>query len=342
MSEAAVRRHAVRVTFVPARDVADVLLGGGGRKLERGLAEILGDATRVDALRGGTTGWSRTLPMLEAGGTLDGEATVVVTSVSAEVDDPSPDPREALVALAQTIRDRDGRLVVLNASSVAPRDGADALDLRIRRLNLAVVEASHEAGFSVLDADRIVTEATVSEKIRGPFDYAPEVCAALRAAFVAILGDLGLTPQPVLELRVPFVRQATDLRVERWLKGEGDRVEADDTICEIKMGHARRLSRPTSAVVLASLGGRTPLFQRLASRERVRRRSRSAVLSVVARDDAVLRRITRRAGEPVRSGDALGILTRDPESELVGAVAATAGVFRAVMRTDDPVIEAML
>jgi hypothetical protein len=344
---------AQRLLWVQAPDVRDLVVGipDGGRRLQGGLAVALAPAARLEISQIGPHGWERTLEILRA---QQGDSTNVdflLTSVSSELTDPSHTPLGSLVDLARFVQEnRPGRVAVLNASSLIPRPPrgdhparrqAEALSLRIRQLNLTVMEASHATGLSVVDADQLVAERTLPEKVIGPFDYSPQVCEALQSRLVSILQELGFAERSVMEARIPFVRQAGQLTVERWLKSEGDLVAVDDALCEIRLGNIREMTRPTSALVLASIEGRTPLFRALLSRERLRQRNRDATLPLVAGESAVLRRILRPAGAGVQPGDAVALLTRNLETPIVGS-GTKRGMFGVAMRSTDPRIEVLL
>jgi hypothetical protein len=336
-----------QLLWVRAPDLRDLVVGipEGGSKLDEGLAVAVAASTPLEIREMAGRGWAKTLELLRG----EDDVDLLLTSVSSELTDPSPEPREGLIDLARFVQeDREGRVAVLNASSLVPggtdaRTGDDGnpLDLRIRQLNLAVMEASHATGLSVVDVDQLVAETRASGKVTGPFDYSPEVCDALRSRLVSVLDELGFAERPVMEARVPFVRQARELTVETWCKSEGDVVAAEDVICELRLANLRRMTRPTSAIMLASIEGRTPLLRSLLSRERERPRAWDAILSVVALESAVLRKILRPAGADVRSGDALAVLTRDLETPIDGSNTRR-DTFRTAVRTADPLVGHLL
>jgi hypothetical protein len=342
-----------RLLWVQAPDTGDFVVGipDGGRKLEVGLALAVAPSARLEITEIGPQGWERTLKLLRTQRGDLANVDFLLTSVSSELTDPSHEPLECLIDLARFVQDEhSGRLAVLNASSLVPRSPrgddstvrkAEALSLRIRQLNLVCMEASNATGLSVVDADQLVAEKTLPGKIIGPFDYSPQMCEALQSRFVSILHELGFAERSVMEARVPFVRQAGQLTIERWLKSEGDLVTIEDAICEIRLGDIRRMSRPTSALVLASIRGRTPRLRTLLSRERVRQRTRDATLALVAGETAILRKILSPVGAGVRSLDAVALLTADRETP-IGDASATRGQFRTAMRSTDARIEILL
>ncbi|HWC32180.1 MAG TPA: hypothetical protein VG709_03550 [Actinomycetota bacterium] len=333
----------LRLLAVAARDVDDVVAGkaGNGREPDRGIDDAVGVSVAVELTRLPAGGWAATAERVRSFTTQ--RPFTLLISVSAELEDPSPDPKQALLALAGLVTgERGGRIVVLNASSVAAAGASMAsggsLELAIRRLNLVAVEVSHETGISVLDADRVVATASAGPKVGAALDYSPDVLRSLQAALVRILDDLGVGAGAVLEARVPFVRPAKRLRIERWLSREGDRIEPGDRLCEIGLVGARRMTRPTNAVVLASISGRRTL-RSLLSRERAGARARTGTLSLVARDAGVLRRIMAARGAAIHPGDAIAVFTPEPDSAIEGV---RPDAFRAMLQTDDPVLSRML
>jgi hypothetical protein len=203
------------------------------------------------------------------------------------------------------------------------------------------MEASNATGLSVLDADRRIAETPFSSKVVAPCDYTPPMCEVLQEEAARILRELGLTvTRSVLELRVPFITKAIHLNVERWLKGPGDSIASGDVICELRLLGTRRMTRPTSALFLASIGGGKPLIRRVFSRERMLRRRKDVKMSVVSSDAGVLRQILRREGDAVKTNDPLALLT-DREDTLFGSDGQPS-IFRAVARSDDVSSELLL
>jgi hypothetical protein len=341
-----------RLAFVGTSDLRDLLVPVelGGRKLARTLTTS-GGPSSVVALELPVGGWASTLERIRSNAQWrdGGGAHFVLVSVLGELQDPSPDPREALDDLARFLRARDDHLVVLNASSLvgvfhraADRSRSSApLDLQVRRLNLVAMVASHVNGLSILDADRVVAETVLPGKVIDDFEYALEVCEALHASLLQILSERGMAGGPVLEVRVPFMRQASHVSVARWLKSEGEVVSRDEPICELRIGELRFSSRPTSAVVLASINGSMSLARRLARGRQVQRPVQDAVVSLMACDEAILRRRLHSEGTSVAPGDALALLSRDADAPL-GRDGAKFAAFRAVARTDDKLLEGLL
>ena len=236
--------------------------------------------------------------------------------------------------------------MVLNASTLLlgpdtagglARD-AEPLDVRIRRLDLATMEASKATGLSVLDADRLVAEMRLPVKVRGVLRYAPEVDGVLRTALSSILRDLGYADRPVMGVRVPSVGPIANLSVERWLKSEGDVVGSGDVLCEIRLSGLRRVRHITNALVLASIKGNARrIVRQIIDPDQIRQRKFDEVRSLVAGDSAVLRKMLRSDGERVQPGELIAVLSGDPSTPVDG-LELEPGPFRVALRTKDPVV----
>ena len=253
-------RGTLRVAFVGSPDLRELLLGDPGADPGRAHTSTLSTTPHMELSELPPQGWTSTLGSLRSDGT--DPFDVLVTSATAELDDPSREPADALIELTRFVGERrHAPVVVLNASTLLlgpdtvgglARD-AEPLDVRIRRLDLATMEASKATGLSVLDADRLVAEMRLPVKVRGVLGYAPEVDGVLRTALSSILRELGYADRPVMGVRVPSVGPIANLSVERWLKSEGDVVGSGDVICEIRLSGLRRVRHITNALVLASI-----------------------------------------------------------------------------------------
>jgi hypothetical protein len=332
--------QSVRLLHFQAPDVRDLVIGAPqGRKVAHDLASATGLGERLVVLAAAPGGWAANLAAVREAGDRTGPLDVVLASVSGEVAAPSPEPAEALLALARHVHDRGGRLLVLNASVLTRGAAPESMDgdptaLRIRRRNLEVLLGSKATGLCIVDADRLVAEISDPAKLAGTFDYASSVCETLQAEVVRILLELGIAAErSVTELRVPFVRRATDLVVERWAKSEGDRVEPGDVVCELRLLGVQSIHRPTNALVLASITGREPLVRRIFGRERVRHRAVDATVSIVSADSGVLRRIVGSSGTTVREDDTLAVLT--PRSDSPMDAGGELARFRAAVRVNE-------
>jgi hypothetical protein len=330
---------AARLVHFGAADVRDVVLGASeGGKSATGLLDAEGLAGRLRIREASPGGWAAHLDALRALRDADGPPAVVIASASEEIADPSPDAGESLRSLAGAVREAGGRLVVLNGSTLTPGEAAgdedEPMDLRIRRLNLATLEASKATGLCVLDVDRIVASASTPSKVLRPFDYSTSICETVQAELVRILRELGVAGErSVMELTVPFVKRASGLTLTRWLKDQGEQLAPDDVICELRLLGVRSIARPTNALMLAAIDQRGSWVQRLFNRERTYDRASDATVSIVAADTGVLRSIERAPGEVVRPNDRLALLTTGQATPLGDG---RPGPFRALALVDEP------
>jgi hypothetical protein len=334
----------LRLLSVRSKDLHAVLLGRDADPHED-FAAILSRSTDVHVSWRDAAGWARTLHALRANPPSEADPfDVLLTSAAAELADPSPDPREALIALSKFLQDRNrAHVITLNGSTLigtAGRDARAGLETTIRRLNLAIMEASHATGLSVLDADRLVAETHLPGKVTGPFEYSSQIRHVLRLSLGSILGALGFADRSVMEVSMPFIRQVATVTIERWSTSEGDDVAVGDVLCQLRLSGVRMLKSPRSASVLASIDHRPPLLERIVTRERVQRRRHDAAATLVAADNGIVRRVVARAGSTIRPGDVLAILSEDGRAAFDPSL--TASPFRAVIRTDDPRLEARL
>jgi hypothetical protein len=337
-------RGTLRVAFVGSLDVRELL--GGPVDPKRALTSTLATPTEVALLQLPKRGWTNTLNTLRSDGTAE-PFHVLLTSATAELEDPSREPREALIELTRFVAERhQAPVVVMNASTLLFRPGTarrldsetEPLDLRVRRLDLAIMEASKATGLSVLDADRLVAEMDLPFKVTGILGYASEVNEVLRDALSSILGELGYAGRPVMGVRVPFMGPIAEISVGRWLKSEGDVVGSGDALCELRLRGLRVRRQLTNALVLASIKQRPPVVRQVIDRDRTGRRTFDEVRALVAGDGAVLRRVLRSDGERVRPGELIAFLTRDPATP-VDELEPEVGPFRVSIRTNDPVVE---
>ena len=193
----------LRVAFVGSPDLRGLLLEDPDADPERALTSSLSTSRHMELSQLPPQGWTSTLVSLRSNGVTN-HFDVLLTSATAELDDPSRDPADALIELTRFVGERrHASVVVLNASTLllgTDTDGRPArepepLDLRIRRLDMATVEASKATGLSVLDADRLVAEMRLPVKVRGVLGYADEVNGVLRHALIDVRG-VGLWRPP--------------------------------------------------------------------------------------------------------------------------------------------------
>jgi hypothetical protein len=119
------------------------------------------------------------------------------------IPEPAPGAERSMEDLAHVI-DRYRRLseapiLVFNMSSVVPGEtihsyqcAADATSQRIRRFNCALVDASAELGFSIVDVDRIIAEHGARHLKFDPIHFNAEGCRLVCEDVVRILDDYGV------------------------------------------------------------------------------------------------------------------------------------------------------
>jgi hypothetical protein len=122
------------------------------------------------------------------------------------VPEPAPSAERSMEDLAHVI-DRyrlssEAPILVFNVSSVVPgetihsyQSAADATSQRIRRFNCALVDASAELGFSIVDVDRIVAEHGARHLKFDPIHFNAEGCRLVCEEVVRILDDYGVLPE---------------------------------------------------------------------------------------------------------------------------------------------------
>lgn len=116
---------------------------------------------------------------------------------------PAPDAGQCIEALARVVaRYRESSaapVLVLNVSSVVSGEtihnyqgAGDAMSQRIRRFNCALVDASAELGFSIVDVDRIVAEHGARHVKFDPIHFNAVGCRLACEEAVRILEDYGV------------------------------------------------------------------------------------------------------------------------------------------------------
>ena len=88
---------------------------------------------------------------------------------------------------------------VANMSSAVPGDSVHAylgfpetLSHRIRRFNLALVDAAQTADFSIIDIDRIVAHGGAERLLVDPIHFTPDGCRRIALEVARILEDRGV------------------------------------------------------------------------------------------------------------------------------------------------------
>jgi hypothetical protein len=106
-----------------------------------------------------------------------------------------------LVARIQAVRDVP--VLVANMTAVVPGDAIhsylgipDSLSRRIRRFNLALLDAAEAADFSVIDVDRIIALGGAAALTIDPMHYTREGCRQVALEIARILADRGVIDPP--------------------------------------------------------------------------------------------------------------------------------------------------
>jgi hypothetical protein len=121
------------------------------------------------------------------------------------VPEPAPRPERSMEDLGRVIdryrRTSEAPILVFNVSGVVPGEtihryhGADdATSQRIRRFNCALVDASSELGFSIVDVDRIIAEHGARHLKFDPMHLNAEGCRLVCEQVVKILDDYDVLP----------------------------------------------------------------------------------------------------------------------------------------------------
>jgi hypothetical protein len=114
--------------------------------------------------------------------------------------EPAPRVERSMEDLGRVIdryrRTSDAPVLVFNMSSVVPGEtihryqgAADAMSQRVRRFNCALVDASSELGFSIVDVDRITAEYGARHVKFDPMHLNAEGCRLVCEQVVKILDD---------------------------------------------------------------------------------------------------------------------------------------------------------
>ena len=196
----------VRVVAFGDAGLRNALLAknAGGDHLDAGLSQAVSAAhgehqAEVQFIESGT------LQDMEAG---IGEADVVVLSTTNDVralvgDDPHAAVtrfHNNLVSVFDQIKASSGaHVLVTNASTFDPADQTSSLfgldeeplSMRAHRVNLSLLQTSHEIGMSIIDVDRITAEAGCGSVVSAALELSPEGSALVRDETVRVLADYG-------------------------------------------------------------------------------------------------------------------------------------------------------
>ena len=106
-----------------------------------------------------------------------------------------------------------------------------------------------------------------------------------------------------LKLVLPFLERGVEwARVAIWHKREGDRVSYGETVCDVVVEEVVRHSQPPQNVASLLEAPPAPIYQ-------VRHRGVEFRLSLVASDAGFVRDICAAAGEKVKIGEVLALVT---------------------------------
>jgi hypothetical protein len=103
----------------------------------------------------------------------------------------------------------DAHVLIFNCSSIDPDDNVhnyhgreDTTALRIHRLNLALMELSCEAGISIIDVERLISEMGGEQHVKAACRYSDEAYEAIGQEFLRVLADIGFFENRPLILQI--------------------------------------------------------------------------------------------------------------------------------------------
>lgn len=207
-------------------DIVDATLSKrhGGRKLDAGVVEFITrdfPGMSVTATAEPSQGFAATRAEIASGATsvTDPDVDIVIFSAAEDVrllatgranrEQAINDVRENMAAVIAAIKGAGGaHILIANASTVDPDEATfdysglseEPLSLRAHRIDLLLVDVSHEHGISIVDVDRLIAELGAGENVVAAFDYGPKGCARIAGEVVRVLEDYGFfDDRPLLE-----------------------------------------------------------------------------------------------------------------------------------------------
>lgn len=225
MGSAVSSRQSIKFVVKDAERLADVVLSkaDGGDHLEKGLKERLSElaegidfTVKVEEY----SGLGSLLDDLAADNPALGSSApdVVILSLAAEMDrlkevgkseTALAAVRADLVAAIRQIKEKVGaHILVANVSTLDPANPAFAYhgvteepwNLRGHRLNLMLIEVSHDEGISVIDVDRKIAEVGGDSAVMAAARYSSSGCEGIIEEIVRIVQDYGfLDERPLME-----------------------------------------------------------------------------------------------------------------------------------------------
>lgn len=115
------------------------------------------------------------------------------------------DDLEAVIRIIK--QDIGAHVLILNVSTLDPSDATityhalaeEPFGLRAHRLDLMLVEVSHQEGISIIDVDRLLAELGGRENVEAAARYGPRACERIAAEVVRVIADYGfLDDRPLL------------------------------------------------------------------------------------------------------------------------------------------------
>ncbi|MDJ0955123.1 MAG: hypothetical protein QNJ81_15710 [Acidimicrobiia bacterium] len=208
----------IRVLALGDEVLRDSLLSRdeGGSVLDQGLAA---------AVAGRHDGYEATARFDEIGNlakltgfSYEDDLDVVILGTNGDVLGLTGDPeqgvaefRRVLIQVFDEIRAASGaHVLVANTSTFDPADETSSLyglatepiSMRAHRIDLALLQLSHEVGFSIIDVDRITAEAGCADAVPAALELSPAGLALVRDEVVRVLADYGFFDERSLVAQV--------------------------------------------------------------------------------------------------------------------------------------------
>ncbi|CAN5755915.1 hypothetical protein BH23ACT4_BH23ACT4_03090 [soil metagenome] len=218
-------RQSIRFVVKDAERLADVVLSkaGGGNHLEKGLKERLSDLAEgvdFDVVVEEYSGLGSLLEDLSSDNPslASSKPDVVILSLAAEMDrlkevgaseTALAAVRADLVATIRQIKEKVGaHILVTNVSTLDPGNPVftyhgvteEPWTLRGHRLNLMLIDVSHDEGISIIDVDRKIAEVGGDSAVTAAARYSQYGCEGIVGEIVRIVEDYGfLDDRPLME-----------------------------------------------------------------------------------------------------------------------------------------------
>lgn len=319
----------MRILIKGGADLSDCLLSEstGGRKLARGLNELLrerhgAEALGVELVHEPRPAISEYLLELEGVGNGNEPADLVILSLFPDVVG-SSSLKQFLPMMSraiQRLRELGSEVVFLNASTVDPADsmsvysqeGDEPFSLRAQRLDLDLLRISATEGLPIVDADRILAEYGALDLVNGPLDYDARACEAICLETLRVIEDGGLLEKfetangdgvTWLGVSLPFLTAGVEtVSLMRWHGSAGDVIRYGEPLCDVKVETASSLVRTKQATNLASSG-------RL-EKSAKRKIGLTARFQITAAETVQLHEAKVQEAETIKVGDQLGLAIR--------------------------------